>query len=77
MGWHDMDGTDWAWMTAMMVLFWGVVIAGGILLVRRTAPTTPRDTPEETLRHRLARGEIEKIAAGKSGTKSFDLPAGN
>ena len=22
-------------------------------------------------------GEIEKIAAGKSGTKSFDLPAGN
>ena len=59
MGWHDMDGTDWAWMTAMMVLFWGVVIAGGILLVRRTAPTTPRDTPEEILRHRLARGEID------------------
>lgn len=60
MGWHDIDGSDWAWMTTIMIISWGVIIAAVILLVRRngTGGTTPRDTPDETLRHRLARGEI-------------------
>lgn len=61
MGWHDMNGTDWIWATTMMVLFWGLVAAVVIALVRRsgTAGPEPRDTPEETLRQRLARGEID------------------
>lgn len=61
MGWHDMDGWNWVWMTTMMVLFWGVIIAAAIVLVRRTGPTStaPRDTPEDTLRQRLAQGEID------------------
>ena len=61
MRWHDMDGSDWIWMTSMMVIFWGVVAALVIALIRRGAPTVaaPRDTPEEKLRQRLARGEID------------------
>ena len=60
MGWHDMDGSDWAWMTTMMVIFWGVLIAAVILLIRRGGTREPMqpDTPEQTLQHRLARGEI-------------------
>ena len=58
---HDMDGSDWIWMTSMMVIFWGIVAGLVIALVRNSGPTTtaPRDTPEETLRQRLARGEID------------------
>ena len=61
MGWHDMDGSDWAWMTTMMIIFWGVIITAVVLLVRRgdNDRTTPPDTPEATLHHRLARGEID------------------
>ena len=61
MRFHDMDGSDWIWMTSMMVIFWGVVAVLVIALIRRTGPTVaaPRDTPEETLRQRLARGEID------------------
>lgn len=61
MGWHNnMDGSDWAWMTVMMITFWAVLIAAVILLVRRRGNREPthRDTPERTLQHRLARGEI-------------------
>ena len=60
MGWHDMDGSDWAWMTVMMITFWAVIIAAVIMLVRRGGNREPtvRDTPETTLQHRLARGEI-------------------
>ena len=61
MGWHDMDGSDWIWMTIMMVLFWGTVATVIIVLIRRggTADGPRRETPEETLNHRLTRGEIE------------------
>ena len=48
-------------MTSMMVIFWGVIAVLVVALIRRSGPTTaaPRDTPEETLRQRLARGEID------------------
>ena len=61
MGWHDMDGSDWVWMTTMMIIFWGVILAVAIVSIRRsgTDGSTPRDTPEDALQHRLARGEIE------------------
>jgi len=61
MGWHDMDGWDWVWMTTMMVLFWGGIVAAVIVLVARggTSPGTHHETPEETLRHRFARGDID------------------
>ena len=61
MGWHDMNGWNWVWMTTMFVVFWGVVAAVGIMLLRRSpAGAEPRPaTAEDTLRERLARGEIE------------------
>jgi len=61
MGWHNMDGWDWAWMTTMMVLFWGVVATVVVVALRRSPaePTRSPDTPEEVLRRRLAAGEIE------------------
>jgi putative membrane protein len=61
MRWHDMDGSDWIWMTSMMVIFWGVVAVLVVALIRRSGPTGagPQQTPEETLRQRLARGEID------------------
>jgi len=61
MRFHDMDGSDWIWMTSMMIIFWGVVAVLVIALIRRTGPTeaAPQDTPVETLRQRLARGEID------------------
>jgi putative membrane protein len=61
MGWHDMDGWNWVWMTTMMVVFWGGIVAVVIVLVGRsgTGPGTHRETPEETLRHRFAHGDID------------------
>jgi len=59
--WHDMDGGDWAWMTSMMVLFWGLVAVAAIALIHRTSvgDSNSQSTPEETLRRRLANGEID------------------
>lgn len=48
-------------MVSTMVVFWAAIAALVVVLVRRTGPmeTARRETPEETLRHRLARGEID------------------
>lgn len=52
---------SWLWMGLMMVLFWGGLIALIVWLVRATARPggpPPTDGPAETLRRRLAAGEI-------------------
>ncbi|MFJ8625071.1 SHOCT domain-containing protein [Kitasatospora sp. NPDC093550] len=75
MYWHDggMNGWGIGLMSLSMLLFWALVIVGGIVLVRhlgRTAPHSPappepptappqRPTPEQLLAERLARGEID------------------
>jgi putative membrane protein len=65
MGWTD--GYGWmgpGWI--IMIIFWVVVIAGGIALVRwfgmrgRGSDDTSRRTPLEILQERYARGEIER-----------------
>jgi len=69
--WHY--GWDWGWGhtlfgSAMMVLFWGGLIALVVLAVRwfggrPSAPAEASKTPKqalEILRQRFARGEIEK-----------------
>lgn len=52
------------WHMGWMWLFWVVVIVAIVLLVRAfTSPGQagePRDTPEQILKRRYARGEIEK-----------------
>ncbi|MGV9844559.1 SHOCT domain-containing protein [Streptomyces fungicidicus] len=68
MFWYDHDVSGWGWfaMSAGMILFWALIITVVVLLVRAlnsphehtSTPTAP--TPEEILRERLARGEIDE-----------------
>mgnify|MGYP000173810421 CR=1 FL=1 len=68
MFWADNDVTGWGWvvMTISMVLFWGLLIAGGVLLYRAldqpvtSAPAGHRPSPEHLLAERFARGEIDE-----------------
>jgi putative membrane protein len=68
--WNGMDGGNWWWMSIMMFAILGGLIWIGATLVRHGnqtphpqtpgAPTPPaRQTPQELLAERLARGEIE------------------
>jgi putative membrane protein len=68
MVWNDHDLTGWGWlaMTIGMLLFWALVVAGGVLLFRaldRPADRSgglPRPTPEQLLAERFAGGEIDE-----------------
>lgn len=52
-------GLNWWWMAPMMVLFWGAVIAVVVLAVRaRTGSGRNGEAALETLRMRLASGDI-------------------
>jgi putative membrane protein len=63
---HDLSGWGWVVMTISMVLFWGLLIAGGVLLYRGLnqpgtgAPAGYRPSPEHLLAERFARGEIDE-----------------
>jgi len=53
------DVVGWFWMLPVMLLFWGAVIVGIVLLIRALgAPRTGGDEALQTLRKRLAAGEI-------------------
>ena len=61
MMWGYTDGSSWLWMVSMMLLFWGGVIALVIFAVRAfTGPKSMGDRAIETLRRRLAAGEISQ-----------------
>ncbi|WP_202918255.1 SHOCT domain-containing protein [Streptomyces cavernae] len=70
MFWYDRDVSGWGWfaMSAGMILFWALVITVAVLLFRtlnspreHTHTHTPAaPTPEDILRERLARGEIDE-----------------
>jgi putative membrane protein len=63
-----MSGRGYTLGTISMVLFWGAVIAGIVLLVRHLgssgqqtpAPPSLPATPEQLLAGRFARGEIDE-----------------
>jgi putative membrane protein len=63
-----MGGWGIAIMTVSNVLFWGLIIAGIVVLVRYagrgathpTLPSTDRPTPQQVLADRFARGEIDQ-----------------
>ena len=62
---HDVSGWGWVAMALAMVIFWGLLIALTVLLVRwmhRSAPPAPsaRPSPEQLLAERFARGEIDE-----------------
>ena len=63
-----MNGWGHAAMAVSMVLFWGLVIAGVVVLVRYLGRDTQsplsspphRHTPEQVLAERFARGDIDE-----------------
>ena len=66
---HDVSGWGYAGMTISMVIFWGLVIAGIVVLVRYLArseqppggrPVDRPPSPEQVLAERFARGEIDE-----------------
>jgi putative membrane protein len=68
MWWPDggMSGGAWVAMAIGMVLFWGLIITGAVLLIRTLNPSRGghaavlRPTPEHLLAERFARGEIDE-----------------
>lgn len=79
---------DWGWaawlsMGLMMLLFWGVIIGGVVVLARggfARTPTSKVADPEQVLAGRFARGEIDsdeyhgRLAALRSGRDTPRLP---
>ena len=68
--WNGMAGGNWWWMSIMMFVVVGGLVWVGVTLVRHGnhiqqtqtsgTPTSPaRQTPQELLAERFARGEIE------------------
>jgi putative membrane protein len=64
---NGMSGWGIALMTVSNLLFWGLMIAGAVVLVRylgrngpASRPTRHRWTPEQVLADRFARGEIDE-----------------
>ncbi len=59
MGWH-MDDVDWWWMSITMVVFWGLVAAVIVALLRNRDTGAPVDDQDaiRVLDRRLADGDI-------------------
>ena len=69
--WNDSWSAGWWWMSIMMIAFWGGIIWIAVTLIRhsnrpplphspeQTAAMPTRQSPQEILAERLARGEIE------------------
>jgi putative membrane protein len=60
MMWGYYDGWSMVWMAAMMILFWGGVIALIAFAVRAFSNEKSGDPAMDTLRRRLASGEIKQ-----------------
>jgi len=54
------DGWSWLWMAAMMILFWGGVVALIVFAVRALTGPKTGDQALDVLRRRLAKGEISQ-----------------
>ncbi len=65
---HDVSGWGWFTMSLGMIFFWALIITAAVLLYRALnrspehthPPAAPTPTPEDILRERLARGEIDE-----------------
>ena len=58
MWYYPTGGFGAFWMAVVMVLFWGGVIALGVLAIRAIASRSQGDGALDVLRRRLAAGEI-------------------
>ncbi|MFF7647522.1 SHOCT domain-containing protein [Streptomyces canus] len=65
---HGVSGWGWFAVSAGMIVFWALIITLAVMLFRYLnspredthAHTTAASTPEDILRKRLARGEIDE-----------------
>jgi putative membrane protein len=64
MHWFNDYGMGFGFGWLFMILFWGLVIMGIIYLVKMLAggagPSAPKETAEDILKKRFARGELTK-----------------
>ena len=60
MMWGYYDGWSWLWMAAMMVVFWGGIIAVAVFAIRSFTGSKNSDGAMDVLRRRFASGEITK-----------------
>lgn len=60
MWWYGNDPVSWVWMALMMVVFWGAVVALVVFAIRSFRPQQGGDAAMDTLRRRLASGEISQ-----------------
>lgn len=61
-GWEDWGWGGWLVMSLVMVVFWGLVIAGTVVLVRSLSRGDSRPASGDALRlldERFARGEMD------------------
>jgi putative membrane protein len=58
MMWGYADGWSWLWMAAMMVFFWGGIIALTVFGFRSFGGSKGSDQAIDVLRRRFASGEI-------------------
>jgi uncharacterized membrane protein len=58
MMWGNYDGGSWLWMAAMMILFWGGIVAVAAFAIRAFTGPKSNDQALDILRRRLAGGEI-------------------
>lgn len=57
----DGDGGWWIWMSIWMIVFWGLVIVGVFAIANWLRDSRQeQESAEETLRRRLASGEIDE-----------------
>ena len=60
MMWGYYDGRSWLWMLPIMLLIWGAVIAVAIWGIRALTSSRNSGDAMDTLRRRLAAGEISQ-----------------
>ncbi len=53
-------GWNWLWMTVMMLIFWGGVIAVAVWAIRSGLGSRRENDALDVLRRRLAAGEISQ-----------------
>jgi putative membrane protein len=60
MWYYGGGGWNWLWMTLMMLIFWGGVIALAVWAIRSGLGSRRESDAMNVLRHRLAAGEISQ-----------------
>jgi putative membrane protein len=60
MWYYGSGGWSWLWMTVMMLIFWGALIAVAVWAIRSGLGSRRENDALDVLRRRLAAGEISQ-----------------